>query len=97
MTNKLDEGLDRCSTVLMMIKELLDGHPAIVQAGATEEIDLALESILNAHRMIKQQAWRERQAMKKLLFVRPDGAQCWMVFAGSHSGIAGVTCKEPVL
>ena len=41
------EGMDRGNTILVMINELLDQHPAVVKVDGDHEIDVAYTAIFN--------------------------------------------------
>lgn len=45
----LIEGYDRCHTIVVMINELLNEHPAIIKSGQQWRIDKALEFITDAY------------------------------------------------
>lgn len=46
------EGLDRCHTLMTMLDQLLDQHPAIIKAGAQDEVSEALQLIMDAYQKI---------------------------------------------
>ena len=46
------EGLDRCHTIMQMIHFLLDGHPAVLKAGATPLVEQASAAIHQAYQQI---------------------------------------------
>lgn len=46
------EGMDRCHTIMIMIEELLSGHPAVSRAGAESEVSAALSLVMTAYQKI---------------------------------------------
>ena len=46
------EGLDRCHTLLVLMEELLQDHPAVLLAGGADKLDKAAESIADLYQMI---------------------------------------------
>lgn len=46
------EAMDRCNTVMVLIDEILDGHPAIEKVGAQKDIDAALACLMNAYQRV---------------------------------------------
>jgi len=48
------EGMDRCHSVMVMIGELLDEHPAIVRSGVQEKLESATDLIMDCYQTIGQ-------------------------------------------
>lgn len=46
------EAMDRCHTMMVMISEILDGHPAIQKVGVQKNIDKAVENIMHAYQKL---------------------------------------------
>ena len=46
------EGLDRCHTLLVLIDQLLNEHPAIIKAGMEENLSKAEEMIVDIYQEI---------------------------------------------
>jgi len=46
------EGLDRCHTIMVMIDELLSGHPSVTKAVQEEEVTKAIKVIFDMYQKI---------------------------------------------
>ncbi len=46
------EAMDRCHTIMVMISELINGHPGIKRADAQKNIDKALGEIMEAYQKV---------------------------------------------